>query len=237
MGTNNQALIISTSRLPGFDQMNLDLHYLEETFNRAEILFTLRFYFWEGDWLSLGYHQKSIPANWEKLSKEGHIKIVRRPSGGGAVLHSGWITYALTFKKNSYNRFSYETVNNWLIQSLSKLGLNLEKGNLKKSTIKDHCFGSSYICDLVDEFGFKRVGSAQYRKNGVFLQHGEIQLNPCRELWKELFEEEAPPQVKLNRSNDEIINYLKNRFIEGKPNLKIQNINCKYSDIKNLLKN
>ena len=85
--------------------------------------------------------------------------------------------------------------------------------------------------------GFKRVGSAQYRKNGVFLQHGEIQLNPCRELWKELFEEEAPPQVKLNRSNDEIINYLKNRFIEGKPNLKIQNINCKYSDIKNLLKN
>ena len=38
--------------------MALDLHFLEKTISKVEILFTLRFYYWEGDWISLGYHQK-----------------------------------------------------------------------------------------------------------------------------------------------------------------------------------
>ncbi len=235
MSINNQALIISTLKLPGFDQMNLDLYFLEQTFSKPEILFTLRFYFWEGDWVSIGYHQKSIPAHWEELSRKGCIKIVKRPSGGGAVLHSGGITYALTFKKKSYELFNYNNVNNWLIKSFGELGLNLEKGNLKKSTIKDNCFGSSYTCDLVDELGFKRVGSAQYRKKGVFLQHGEVQLDPSRYLWEKLFEEEAPPKINLNLSNEEIIKYLKNSFIESKNNVKFKNMNYKNTDIKKIL--
>ena len=237
MKSNNRALLISTSRLSGVEQMKLDLHYLEETISRTDILFTLRFYLWKGHWLSLGYHQKSIPANWETLSKKGRIKIVRRPSGGGAVLHSGGLTYALTFKKSSYKLFSYDIINDWLIKSLSELGLNLKKGNLRKSTIKDHCFSTSFICDLVDDYGVKRVGSAQYRKNGVFLQHGEIQLNPSRSLWKELFAEDAPSKINLNLTNEEIIKYLKDSLIEDIPNLIIQNINLKHSDIKKILKN
>ena len=123
MKIDNQALIISTLKLSGLEQMALDLHFLEETISKVEILFTLRFYYWAGDWISLGYHQKVIPPHWEKLKEEGDIKIVRRPSGGGAVLHSGGITYALTFKKSSYNSFSYELVNKWLIESFDKLGL------------------------------------------------------------------------------------------------------------------
>ena len=138
MRIDNQALIISTLKLPGDEQMALDLHLLEETISKVEILFTLRFYLWEGDWVSLGYHQKSIPLHWEKLLEEGAIKIVRRPSGGGAVLHSGGITYALTFKKSSYKSFSYDLVNDWLIISFNKLGLRLERGHLKKSAIKEN---------------------------------------------------------------------------------------------------
>ena len=53
----------------------------------------------------------------------------------------------------------------------------------------------SYVTDLVDQYGFKRIGSAQYRKKGAFLQHGEIQLNPPRELWIKVFEDEAPPNI------------------------------------------
>ena len=45
-----------------------------------------------------------IPPHWEKLLAEEEIKIVKRPSGGGAVLHSGGITYALTFKNKSNNK-------------------------------------------------------------------------------------------------------------------------------------
>ena len=155
------------------------------------------------------------------------IKIVRRPTGGGAVLHSKGITYALTFKKSSYKTCNYEMVNNWLIKSFKELGLNLQNGHLKKSTIRENCFGSSYISDLVDQEGYKRIGSAQYRKRGAFLQHGEIQINPSRDLWFKLFGEEAPPKINLNFTNNEIIRHLKNSFLENKSNLIIENIEFK----------
>ena len=220
----NQALIFSTTNLPGFDQMALDLNSLDETISNPEIILTLRFYYWSGDWLSIGYHQKEIPPHWEKLLSNGEINIVRRPSGGGAVLHSGGITYALTFKKNYYKILSYEMVNNWLIKSFKELGLNLQYGNLQKSTITSNCFGTSLISDLVDQDGFKRIGSAQYRKKGAFLQHGEIQTTPSQDLWLKLFREEAPPKVNLNLTNYEIVQHLSNSFQENKSNIKFKNI-------------
>ena len=215
--------------------MALDLHFLDKTISEVKILFTLRFYHWEGDWISLGYHQKLIPPHWEKLVENGVIKIVRRPSGGGAVLHSGGITYALTFKKSSYKSFSYELVNNWLIKSFNELGLSLERGNLRRAIIKENCFGTSYVSDLVDQNGYKRIGSAQFRKKGAFLQHGEIQLNPPRDLWIKLFGEEPPKKINLSLSNKEIIKYLMNSFLQTKSNLEIENINYKKEDIKKLL--
>ena len=168
MAIGNHALIFSTNNLSGFDQMALDLNSLDQTITNPEIILTLRFYYWTGDWLSIGYHQKEIPSHWERLQLDGEIKIVRRPSGGGAVLHSGGITYALTFKKTYYKVLSYEMVNNWLIKSFRELGLDLQNGNSRKSTITSNCFGTSLISDLVDQNGYKRIGSAQYRKKVDF---------------------------------------------------------------------
>jgi len=220
----NRALIFSTNNLPGFDQMALDLNSLDQTISNPEIILTLRFYYWTGDWISIGYHQKEIPLHWENLLSNGEINIVRRPSGGGAVLHSGGITYALTFKKTYYKVLSYEMVNNWLIKSFRDLGLNLRYGHLQKSQIKTNCFGTSLISDLVDQDGFKRIGSAQYRKKGAFLQHGEIQTNPSKDLWLKLFKEKAPPKVNLNLTNDEIVEHLKNSFLKNKSNINFRNI-------------
>ena len=224
MEIGNQALIFSTNNLTGFDQMALDLNSLDQTISNPEIILTLRFYYWTGDWLSIGHHQKKIPRSWEKLLSDGEIKIVRRPSGGGAVLHSGGITYALTFKKTYYKILSYEMVNNWLIKSFKELGLNLQYGNLQKSTVTSNCFGTSLISDLVDQDGFKRIGSAQYRKKGAFLQHGEIQTNPSKDLWFKLFKEEAPPKVNLKLTNDEIVHHLRNSFLKNNSNINFKNI-------------
>ena len=204
--------------------MAFDLNSLDQTISNPEIILTLRFYYWTGDWLSIGYHQKEIPPHWEKLLFNKEIKIVRRPSGGGAVLHSGGITYALTFKKTYYKILSYEMVNNWLIQSFRELGLYLQNGNSRKSSITSNCFGTSLISDLVDQDGFKRIGSAQYRKKDAFLQHGEIQINPSKDLWFELFKEEAPPKVNLELTNDEIVQHLRNSFIKNKSNINFKNI-------------
>ena len=105
--------------------------------------------------------------------------------------------------------------------SFTQLGLSLERGNLRKSIIKENCFGTSYVSDLVDQYGVKRIGSAQYRKKGAFLQHGEIQLNPPRDLWIMLFGEEPPKKINLNLTNEEIIKYLMNSFLETKSNPKL----------------
>jgi len=229
------AIIISTIKASGITQMSLDLYFLNRTIFDENILFTLRFYLWQGNWISVGYHQKDLPNHWIRLSEEGIIRIIKRPSGGGAVLHSGGITYALTFKKPTYRKFSYQVVNNWLINYFSSLDIHLKYGTIKKSTIQENCFSTSYTSDLIDQNGIKRVGSAQYWKKGSFLQHGEIQLNPPKELWSRIFEMEAPPSIKLNLERNELINNLRNSFLENHPDLNLKNILLTDKYIKKIL--
>ena len=215
--------------------MSIDIDLLNKTISNNNILFTLRFYLWKGNWISIGFHQKNYPEQWNTLKEKGLINIVRRPSGGGAVLHSGGITYSLTFNKPEYKKFSYQFVNSWLIKSFSFLGLNLKNGSVKKGTIMENCFGTDYVSDLLDEDGNKRVGSAQYWKKGSFLQHGEIQLNPPLELWLRIFGEEPPQPLNLNLSKKKIIKHLRNSFIEDFSDSSIENIFLKPNEIKNIL--
>ena len=217
--------------------MSIDKVLLEKTNSNNNILFTFRFYLWEGNWISIGYHQKNYPEHWKDLIEQGLINIVRRPSGGGAVLHSGGITYALTFNKPEYKKFSYEFVNSWLIKSFSFLGLTLRNGSVKKGSIMENCFGTNYISDLLDENGNKRIGSAQYWKKGSFLQHGEIQLNPPLDLWIKVFNQEPPPPLNLGLSKKEIIKHLKFSFLKDFSDSSIQNIFLKPNQIKEILQN
>ncbi len=215
--------------------MTIDKDLLEKTISNNNILFTLRFYLWEGDWISIGFHQKNYPAHWKDLREKGLIRIVRRPSGGGAVLHSGGITYALTFNKPEYKKFSYQIVNNWLIKSFNNIGLKLKHGSVKKGSIMENCFGTNYVSDLVDENGNKRIGSAQYWKKSSFLQHGEIQLNPPLDLWKKIFDQKPPQPISLELSNKKIIEHLINSFLEDYSDSSIENIFLKPHEIKNIL--
>jgi len=230
-----KALIISTINATGPQQMSIDKDLLDKTITSNNILFTLRFYLWEGNWISIGFHQKNYPEHWKSLVEKGLVNIVRRPSGGGAVLHSGGITYALTFNKPEYKKFSYQFVNSWLIKSFAFLGLNLKNGSVKRGSIKENCFGTNYISDLVDDNGNKRIGSAQYWKKGSFLQHGEIQLKPPFDLWIKIFDQEPPEPIRLKLSNKKIINHLKNSFLEDYSDPSIENIFLKHHEIKNIL--
>ena len=235
MKGKESAIIISTLKASGITQMSLDLYFLDRTILDENISFTLRFYLWQGNWISIGYHQKDLPNHWIKLSEKGTIRIIKRPSGGGAVLHSGGITYALTFKKPTYQKFSYQVVNNWLINYFSSLGIQLKYGTIKKSIIQENCFSTSYTSDLIDQNGIKRVGSAQYWKKGSFLQHGEIQLNPPKELWSRIFKMETPPTIKLNLERNELINNLRNSFLENHPDLNLKKILLTDEYIKKIL--
>ena len=215
--------------------MSIDLDLLEKTISNNNILFTLRFYSWEGNWISIGFHQKNYPEHWKNLIEKGLINIVRRPSGGGAVLHSGGITYALTFNKPEYKKFSYQFVNKWLIKSFDSLGIPLKNGTVKKGRINENCFDTNYVSDLVDKNGNKRIGSAQYWKKGSFLQHGEIQLNPPLDLWIKIFDQEPPKPLKLYLSKEKIIKHLKITFLKDYSDSSIEYIFLKTDEIKNNL--
>ena len=58
-------------------------------------------------------------------------------------------------------------VNNWLIKSFRELGLNLQYGDSRKSSIKTNCFGTSLISDLIDQDGFKRIGCLLYTSDAA----------------------------------------------------------------------
>ena len=81
----------------------------------------------------------------------------------------------------------------------------------------------------------KRIGSAQFRKKDAFLQHGEIQTNPSKDLWFKLFKEEAPPKVNLELTNDEIVQYLTNSFLKNKSNINFKKIAIDNKDIGKVL--
>ena len=173
--------------------MALDIMLLEKFMIESEISLALRFYTWKGTWLSIGKNQKYLPESFHKALISKKVKIVRRPSGGNAVLHSGGLTYALIWLSPPRKRHeAYYQASQWLIKAFSELGLPLSFGNQSPKPFERNCFSTSTAADLIDKKGHKRIGSAQLWKKGHLLQHGEILLDPPSELWMEIFNAEAP---------------------------------------------
>lgn len=151
----------------------------------------LRFYTWNPAAISLGYHQRQYPPHWEQLTWAGHaIDLVRRPTGGRAVLHQGDLTYAVIVSGLPPNRRqSYQYICEFLIQGWRSLGIELFYGQTKRGYIHNpNCFGTATAADLVTEDGAKLIGSAQLRRGNTILQHGSIRLEQDAALFRQIFE-------------------------------------------------
>lgn len=152
-----------------------------------------RLYHWSRPSLSLGFHQRAIPTPWLALARQGRLDLVRRPSGGRAVLHAGGLTYALVWPgAPRQRRLAYRQACSWLQQAFADLGQPLGFGGAGADTAGPNCFATATDADLIHRGGAKRVGSAQFWRRGCLLQHGEILLQPAAELWQELFGEPPP---------------------------------------------
>ena len=90
--------IIQFTQMPGPKQMAIDSMLLDKALIDPSFSMAIRFYKWEGNWLSIGKNQTDIPSRWINLVDKKILNIVRRPTGGTAVLHSGGLTYALIWK-------------------------------------------------------------------------------------------------------------------------------------------
>ncbi len=73
--------------------------------------------------------------------------------------------------------------------------MDLFFGNQPVNVSNSNCFSTSTLADLVDKDENKQIGSAQYWQKGHLLQHGEILMEPSKELWKKVFNTD-PPKIK-----------------------------------------
>ncbi len=150
-----------------------------------------RLYGWTPACVSLGRNQKENFLNKEFLSKQG-IDIVRRLTGGRALLHDKEITYSIVlpcdyFKTDMSVTDSYKEICNILIKTFEKLGVDLTLGGSSVNTKYDYCMLVSTGADLNYQ-GKKLIGSAQYRSKGYILQHGSILYSYDIELLSKIFQ-------------------------------------------------
>ncbi|PZV12525.1 MAG: lipoate--protein ligase family protein [Pseudanabaena sp.] len=190
--------LIPCSEISGKLNMDLDNSLLDRHSQDSQSPSILRFYRWTPPAISLGFHQKQYPDRWNAIAKSHNLDIVRRPSGGRAVLHKGDLTYAVITSNNvdgkkGSHRDIYEYICEFLIQGFRELGISLNYGQSGRGYIHNpSCFSTATNADLVTSDGRKLIGSAQvYRRDSV-LQHGSIAIAPDHGLLTELFQSTVP---------------------------------------------
>lgn len=182
----------------GNENMQIDCDLLEDAINQSSESAVFRLYGWSPKCISIGRNQKS-----DFLTKINDIDVVRRVTGGRALLHDNEVTYSCVVPiskiPNGNNiKESYKHISSILINFFKNLGVTLDFGEDKKiSTHFDYCMLLSTGADVCYK-GKKIIGSAQYRKDGYILQHGSILFGYDKKLLKHLFNEEISGIITVN---------------------------------------
>ena len=141
---------------------------------------TLRFYRWAPATLSLGYFQ--VADQRREHPPSSHCDLVRRTTGGGAILHDRELTYSLcvpcTNRLSSSHQALYLQVHGAVIEALRDWGIEAtlySAGERAAANPPFLCFQRRSPGDIVLN-GVKICGSAQRRLNAAILQHGSILL-------------------------------------------------------------
>src|SRR5437763_12102382 len=145
---------------------------------------TLRFYTWTPACLSLGYFQPFSVVNVEGCRGLG-IDIVRRPTGGRAILHDRELTYSVALPASVLGHDggvlpSYYRLSLALQEGLRRLGVPATLAPESAGSSAAHgpvCFDRPSAHEILLQ-GRKLVGSAQMRRGGGLLQHGSILIEP-----------------------------------------------------------
>ena len=173
----------------GSENMQIDSDILDNAIKTQAKEPIFRLYAWSPRCISLGRNQKD-----DFLSNTTE-DVVRRLTGGRALLHDNEITYSYVapvsiIPDGETISSSYKYISQILIDFFKTLGINLDFGENKKISTKfDYCMLISTGADVCYE-GKKIIGSAQYRKQGYILQHGSILFGYNKKLLEDLFKEE-----------------------------------------------
>lgn len=185
--------IIPYETRTGKENMQIDSDLLDFAIKNELKEPIFRLYGWKPACVSLGRNQKDDFLDYELL-KSKNIDVVRRLTGGRALLHDNEITYSFicpeSFLQNgSHIVSSYKEISQILIDKFKKLGIDLDFGASKPiKTGFDYCMLISTGADLCYKEK-KLIGSAQCRSHGYILQHGSILYDYDKKLLEEIFKE------------------------------------------------
>ena len=139
---------------------------------------TVRFYRWEPATLSFGRNEPVTVGYRELLRRQPEMGVVRRPTGGRAVIHDRELTYSIVFPVRAFEglRVAYGKINEGLVEGLRRLGVDAGRAS-GRSLPPDAgpCFLEPAEGEVVVA-GRKLVGSAQARIGEAVLQHGSLLL-------------------------------------------------------------
>jgi lipoate-protein ligase A len=139
---------------------------------------SLRFYTWSEPTLSLGYFQPSAVRSSD--ARLANVAWVRRPSGGGAIMHHHELTYCLTLPAGP----QWQSKESWLCRFHHLISSALESFAVKSRSVlcgeqkklgEVLCFLDQTPGDLLIDWS-KVAGSAQRKLRGALMQHGSILL-------------------------------------------------------------
>lgn len=146
---------------------------------RAEGAAYLRIYRFGAPTLTLGRFQPESDVDFDAAARLG-VEVVRRPTGGRALLHGREVTYAVALERpagpeGSVHAF-YAYLAGALIHALRQLGVESAVARLRTGTTTPACFTGVEGADL--RVGTRKVcGSAQLQRDGWVLQHGSVLLD------------------------------------------------------------
>lgn len=133
---------------------------------------TLRLYAWNPPGLSLGFFQRAA----EFECPPGY-RMVRRPTGGGAIAHTGELTIAWIGRRRRVDA-AYREINAWVTAAVARFGIAVVAGDGEPEAAPPGlCFDAHTRYDLLAG-GRKVFGSAQRRGGDRFLLHGSLVLEP-----------------------------------------------------------
>ena len=184
--------------LPGKINMEKDLELMQAVSTRAAPA-TLRLYSWSPPALSLGYFQKEEAVVNREACRRLGIDVVRRPTGGRAVLHYRELTYSIIVPE-AHPQIpqgvldSYRFLSGGIMEAFRLLDINpsLASGEKREhKLVSGSCFDAPSAYEVQVQ-GKKVVGSAQLRRHGVLLQHGSILLELPLELYEKILRLSGP---------------------------------------------
>ena len=147
---------------------------------------TLRVYRWHPPTLSIGYFQSLERDICQKRCSELGVDVVRRLTGGRAVLHHDELTYSVVASERyglpKSITHSYKLLSEGLIAAYRILGLEVCLAPHPRESSSAACFTSAGLADLTFQ-GRKIAGSAQFRKGDTLLQHGSLPISLDAQLF------------------------------------------------------